>query len=379
MVKGLYIHIPFCHQICHYCDFNKVFFKDQPVDAYVDSVGKELALWKQEGALDQPLETIFLGGGTPTSLTPAQLQKLLGYIHQYVPMADNLEWTSEANPDELTKEKMQVLFDGGVNRLSMGVQSFDEDLLKRLGRTHSNGDVKRAVAEAKEVGFTNLSFDLMYGLPGQTMAQWEDTLEQAFGFNLPHFSAYSLIIEPKTVFYNLMTKGKLNTVTEDLEADMYEKLMAEMEKRGLKQYEISNFGRPGFESRHNLLYWDNAEYIGVGAGAHGYVNGIRYSNHGPLKKYMAPLEEGVRPILNTHEVPVNEKMEEEMFLGLRKTAGVSISGFQEKFQQSLEEVYGAILEKEVANRHLEIEDGRVKLTKQGRFVGNEVFEQFLLN
>ncbi|KOF11859.1 coproporphyrinogen III oxidase [Planococcus glaciei] len=379
MVKGLYIHIPFCHQICHYCDFNKVFFKDQPVDSYVDSVGKELALWKQEGALDQPLETIFLGGGTPTSLTPAQLQKLLGYIHQYVPMADNLEWTSEANPDELTKEKMQVLFDGGVNRLSMGVQSFDEDLLKRLGRTHSNGDVERAVAEAKEVGFTNLSFDLMYGLPGQTMAQWEDTLEQAFGFNLPHFSAYSLIIEPKTVFYNLMTKGKLNTVTEDLEADMYEKLMAEMEKRGLKQYEISNFGRPGFESRHNLLYWDNAEYIGVGAGAHGYVKGIRYSNHGPLKKYMAPLEEGVRPILNTHEVPVNEKMEEEMFLGLRKTAGVSISGFQEKFQQSLEEVYGAILEKEVANKHLEIEDGQVKLTKQGRFVGNEVFEQFLLN
>ncbi|MCP2034999.1 oxygen-independent coproporphyrinogen-3 oxidase [Planomicrobium sp. HSC-17F08] len=379
MVKGLYIHIPFCHQICHYCDFNKVFFKDQPVDDYIDSVGKELALWKQEGALDQPLETIFLGGGTPTSLTPAQLQKLLGYIHQYVPMADNLEWTSEANPDELTKEKMQVLFDGGVNRLSMGVQSFDEDLLKRLGRTHSNGDVERAVAEAKEVGFTNLSFDLMYGLPGQTMAQWEETLERAFGFGLPHFSAYSLIIEPKTVFYNLMTKGKLNTVTEDLEADMYEKLMAEMEQRGLKQYEISNFGRPGFESRHNLLYWDNAEYIGVGAGAHGYVNGVRYSNHGPLKKYMAPLEEGVRPILNTHEVPVNEKMEEEMFLGLRKTAGVSISGFQEKFQQSLEEVYGAILEKEVANQHLQIEDGRVKLTKQGRFVGNEVFEQFLLN
>ncbi|MBZ5201284.1 oxygen-independent coproporphyrinogen III oxidase [Planomicrobium chinense] len=379
MVKGLYIHIPFCHQICHYCDFNKVFFKDQPVDGYIDSVGKELALWKQEGALDQPLETIFLGGGTPTSLTPAQLQKLLGYIHQYVPMADNLEWTSEANPDELTKEKMQVLFDGGVNRLSMGVQSFDEDLLKRLGRTHSNGDVERAVAEAKEVGFTNLSFDLMYGLPGQTMAQWEETLERAFGFGLPHFSAYSLIIEPKTVFYNLMTKGKLNTVTEDLEADMYEKLMAEMEQRGLKQYEISNFGRTGFESRHNLLYWDNAEYIGVGAGAHGYVNGVRYSNHGPLKKYMAPLEEGVRPILNTHEVPVNEKMEEEMFLGLRKTAGVSISGFQEKFQQSLEEVYGAILEKEVANQHLQIEDGRVKLTKQGRFVGNEVFEQFLLN
>src|SRR5690606_7118640 len=148
--------------------------------------------------------------------------------------------------------KMQVLFNGGVNRLSMGVRSFDEDLLKRLGRTHSNGDVARAVADARKVGFTDLSFDLMYGLPGQTMKQWEDTLEQAFAFNLPHFSAYSLIIEPKTVFYNLMMKGKLNTVTEDLEADMYEKLMSEMEKRGLLQYEISNFARQGSESRHNL-------------------------------------------------------------------------------------------------------------------------------
>lgn len=378
MVKGLYIHIPFCHQICHYCDFNKVFFKDQPVDAYIDSLGKELALWKQEGALDQPLETIFLGGGTPTSLDPDQLRKLLAYIHEFVPMAENLEWTSEANPDELTKEKMEVLFAGGVNRISMGVQTFDADLLQRLGRTHSNDDVHRAVKEAREVGFTNISFDLMYGLPGQTMAQWEDTLQQAFEFDLPHFSAYSLIIEPKTVFYNLMTKGKLNTVTEDLEADMYEKLMNEMEQRGLKQYEISNFGKPGFESRHNLIYWDNEEYIGAGAGAHGYVKGIRYSNAGPLKKYMGPLDGGERPLLSTHEVPVNEQMEEEMFLGLRKTAGVSLAHFQEKFGRSLEEVYGEIIGVEIGKENLAIEDGCIKLTKHGRFVGNEVFEKFLL-
>ena len=378
MVKGLYIHIPFCHQICNYCDFNKVFFKDQPVDAYIDSLGQELALWKQQGALDTPLETIFLGGGTPTSLSPLQLEKLLGYIHQYVPMADNLEWTSEANPDELTEEKMQVLFDGGVNRLSMGVQSFDEDLLKRLGRTHSNGDVRKAVEAARRVGFTNISFDLMYGLPGQTMEQWEDTMKQAFEFDLPHFSAYSLIIEPKTVFYNLMTKGKLNTVTEDLEADMYDRLMDEMEARGLPQYEISNFGRPGFQSRHNLLYWNNEEYIGAGAGAHGYVQGLRYSNAGPLKKYMEPLARGERPLLSTHEVPLHEKMEEEMFLGLRKTEGVSIPHFYEKFGRAMEEVYGAILEKELTTGNLAKEYDRIKLTRKGRFVGNEVFEQFLL-
>ncbi|RAZ76627.1 radical SAM family heme chaperone HemW [Planococcus halotolerans] len=378
MVKGLYIHIPFCHQICFYCDFNKVFFKDQPVDAYIDSLGKELSLWKQQGALEQPLETIFLGGGTPTSLDPRQLEKLLGYIHEYVPMTNDVEWTSEANPDELTYEKMQVLFKGGVNRLSMGVQSFDEDLLKRLGRTHSNNDVARAVEDARKVGFTNISFDLMYGLPGQTMKQWEDTLEQAFAFDLPHFSAYSLIIEPKTVFYNLMTKGKLNTVTEDLEADMYQKLMTEMNQRGLLQYEISNFAREGMESHHNLLYWDNEEYIGAGAGAHGYVQGIRYSNHGPLKKYMEPLETDERPILNSHEVPKKEQMEEEMFLGLRKTAGVSLEHFETKFGIGMEAIYGDILKKEIDSENLAIENGRVKLTHKGRFIGNNVFEQFLL-
>ena len=379
MVKGLYIHIPFCHQICHYCDFNKVFFKDQPVDAYIDSLGRELALWKEEGALDQPLQTIFLGGGTPTSLTPDQLRKLLGYIHQYVSMSDGVEWTSEANPDELTREKMQVLFDGGVNRLSMGVQSFDPDLLKRLGRTHSNGHVKQAVEAAREIGFSDISFDLMYGLPGQTMAQWEETLEQAFAFDLTHFSAYSLIIEPKTVFYNLMTKGKLNSVTEDLEADMYDKLMNEMEARGLHQYEISNFSAPGKKSLHNLLYWDNEEYIGVGAGAHGYVDGIRYSNAGPLKKYMSPLDdEGVRPVLKAHQVPLNEKMEEEMFLGLRKTEGVSLARFEEKFNQPMELVYADKLKKEIEKGNLVIENGYIKLTRRGRFVGNDVFEQFLL-
>lgn len=379
MVKGMYIHIPFCHQICFYCDFNKVFFKDQPVDAYIESIGKELALWKQEGALDHPLETVFLGGGTPTALTPEQLERLLELIHQYVPMVEGVEWSSEANPDELTREKMEVLYKGGVNRLSMGVQTFDQDLLKRLGRTHANDDVLRAVETAREVGFANISFDLMYGLPGQTMAQWDETLERAFAFGMPHFSAYSLIIEPKTVFYNLMVKGKLNTVTEDLEGDMYERLMDEMEKHGLHQYEISNFAKPGHESRHNLLYWDNEEYIGVGAGAHGYVKGVRYSNHGPLKKYMEPLESGERPVLDATQVSVKAQMEEEMFLGLRKTAGVDIAHFEEKFGAPLEKVYGEILRSETAKGNLAIEQGRVKLTHKGRFVGNEVFEQFLLS
>lgn len=378
MVKGLYIHIPFCHQICNYCDFNKFFFKDQPVDEYIETLGKELALWKAEGAFDEPLETVFLGGGTPTSLEPAQLERLTALIHRNVSLVEGYEWSSEANPDELTKDKMQVLFDAGVNRLSMGVQTFDAELLKRIGRTHEPADIRRAVEDARSIGFENISFDLMYGLPGQTMEQWKDTLERAYAFDLPHFSAYSLIIEPKTVFYNLMSKGKLKTVTEELEAEMYAVLMEEMDKRGRKQYEISNFAVPGFESRHNLIYWDNESYIGAGAGAHGYVKGIRYSNAGPLKKYMEPLQGGSRPVFSEHTVPLHEQMEEELFLGLRKTAGVSIAHFNKKFGQPMQEIYGEILAKEQGKGNLAIDGDFVKLTHKGRFVGNEVFEQFLL-
>lgn len=189
------------------------------------------------------------------------------------------EFTSEANPDELSAEKLQVLLDGGVNRLSMGVQSFDQGLLKKIGRTHSNEHVYETIALAKKIGFHNISIDLMYGLPGQTMAQWQESLNKALALDLPHFSAYSLIVEPKTIFYNQYTKGKLHLPTEDLEADMYDVLMQQMALHGRQQYEISNFAKPGFDSIHNKIYWDNDEYIGLGAGAHGYLAGVRYSNH----------------------------------------------------------------------------------------------------
>ncbi|WP_088008038.1 radical SAM family heme chaperone HemW [Indiicoccus explosivorum] len=378
MVKGLYIHIPFCHQICHYCDFNKVFFENQPVDRYIEMLGRELDLWKASGALNSPMETVFFGGGTPTALDPGQLERLLGHVRRNVVLAEGCEWTSEANPDELNRAKLDVLFAGGVNRLSMGVQSFDEDLLGRLGRTHGNGDVDRAITEAREAGFTNISLDLMYGLPGQTMDQWEKTLDRAFSYELPHFSAYSLIVEPKTVFYNLLMKGKLRTPGEDLEAEMYRVLMERMAAHGLHQYEISNFAKPGRKSRHNLLYWNNEEYIGAGAGSHGYVDGVRYSNHGPLKKYMAPLEEWKRPVLQEQAVSPAEQMEEEMFLGLRKNEGVSETLFREKFNVSLDAVYGEKLEKLLAIGNLERSDGFVRLTDSGRFVGNDVFSEFLL-
>lgn len=379
MARGVYIHIPFCHQICNYCDFNKFYFKNQPVDEYIEALGKEMALvTKKYPEHFRNIETIFLGGGTPTALSPEQLDKLRTYIHAYIPMSSVKEFTSEANPDELSAAKLQVLFDGGVNRLSMGVQSFDQGLLQKIGRTHSNEHVYETIALAKQLGFHNISIDLMYGLPGQTMAQWRDSLDKAFALDLPHFSAYSLIVEPKTIFYNQYAKGKLHLPTEDLEADMYDVLMQEMALHGLQQYEISNFAKPGFHSEHNKIYWDNDEYAGFGAGAHGYLAGIRYSNHGPLKKYMDAVFTGELPIVHEHEVTQAEKREEQMFLGLRKTEGVMHAIYEEKFNEPMNAQYEQIIEKLKSEGLLEHDERGIRLTRKGRFVGNEVFQQFLL-
>lgn len=380
MAKGVYIHIPFCHQICNYCDFNKVFFKNQPVDEYIECLGKEMKMMvaKKPQAFEK-IETIFFGGGTPTALSPVQLERLLILVKEAIPMDYVKEFSSEANPDELTRDKIKVLKKHGVNRLSLGVQSFDQDLLRKLGRTHDNEHVYETIQAAKEEGFTNISIDLMYGLPGQSMEQWQHTLEMAMKLELPHFSAYSLIVEPKTIFYNLMNKGKLPLPGEDSEADMYSYLMDTMEQQGIHQYEISNFGKTGFESLHNLIYWDNEEYAGFGAGASGYLEGVRYSNHGPLKKYMDAIDAGELPLLNETVVDRQAQLEEELFLGLRKTAGISKIHFIEKFGEPVEAIFRDKIKKLVHDGLLIDENDYLMLSKKGRFVGNEVFQEFLLD
>ncbi|MET3574718.1 radical SAM family heme chaperone HemW [Bhargavaea ullalensis] len=377
MTDGLYIHIPFCHQICHYCDFNKVFFENQPVDGYLDALGEELQMMNEEGIFGEGPLTIFIGGGTPTALSVRQLEKLFGSIERSVPKGRLVEFSTEANPDELTPDKLASLKERGVGRLSIGVQSFDEGLLRRLGRTHGPGDAERVIRDARDAGFENLSIDLMYGLPGQTGAQWEDTLDRALALGLPHYSAYSLIVEPKTVFYNLMNKNLLPLPGEDAEADMFRMLMDRMESAGLRQYEISNFSKEGFQSAHNKLYWQNRTYAGAGAGAHGYVNGERYSNHGPLKKYMNAVAEGRRPVFETHRVTAGEEMEEEMFLGLRMIDGVSGAAFRKRFGRDIRDVYGNQISRLENQGLLEEEEGCVRLTEKGVFLGNEVFAQFI--
>ncbi|MBC1757352.1 oxygen-independent coproporphyrinogen III oxidase [Listeria seeligeri] len=374
--SAVYIHIPFCEHICYYCDFNKVFLEGQPVDEYVDLLIKEMQITAMNKQME-PIDTVFVGGGTPTTLNEAQIAKLCTAIQEIFPMKEEVEFSFEANPGDLSVAKVQTMKDYGVNRISMGVQSFNNDLLKQIGRIHTVKDVYQSVENMRTVGFENVSIDLIFSLPGQTEADFQDTLNQALALDLPHYSAYSLIIEPKTIFYNLMQKGKLFLPGQDAEANMYDLLLVEMEKHGRKQYEISNFAKEGFESKHNITYWSNEHYYGFGAGAHGYIGNTRYSNFGPIKKYMEPLQENKLPVFQQKELTLKEKMEEEMFLGLRKVSGVSKAGFQRKFGQNLDTTFQNAIQKTMAKGWLENNEENVALTRNGRFLGNNVFQEFL--
>lgn len=374
--SAIYIHIPFCEHICYYCDFNKVFLEGQPVDEYINLLIKEMKLTANKTGVE-PVDTVFVGGGTPTTLNESQIAKLCTAVQEIFSLKEGAEFSFEANPGDLSISKLQTMKDYGVNRISMGVQSFNNELLKKIGRIHTVKDVYQSVENMRTVGFENVSIDLIFSLPGQTEADFKDTLNQALALDLPHYSAYSLIIEPKTIFYNLMQKGKLFLPGQDAEANMYDLLLNEMEKHGRKQYEISNFAKEGFQSKHNITYWSNEHYYGFGAGAHGYIGNTRYSNFGPIKKYMEPLQENKLPIFQQKELTLKEKMEEEMFLGLRKVRGVDKMAFYQKFGQDLETIFPKAIQKTMEKGWLENNRENVALTRNGRFLGNNVFQEFL--
>ncbi|PON00109.1 coproporphyrinogen III oxidase [Bacillus halotolerans] len=376
-MKSAYIHIPFCEHICHYCDFNKYFIQSQPVGEYLNALEKEMInTIEKTGQPD--LDTIFIGGGTPTSLSEDQLKKLMDMVSRVLKPADTLkEFAVEANPDDLSAEKLKILKEAGVNRLSFGVQTFEDDLLEKIGRVHKQKDVFASFERAREIGFENISLDLMFGLPGQTLKHLDHSLKTALSLNAEHYSVYSLIVEPKTVFYNLMQKGRLHLPAQEQEAEMYETVMSRMEAAGIHQYEISNFAKQGMESQHNLTYWSNEEYFGFGAGAHGYIGGIRTVNVGPVKHYIDLIAEKGFPYRDTHEVTMEEQIEEEMFLGLRKTYGVSKKRFEEKYGRSLDKLFPGVL-KELSEKGLILNtESAVCLTHQGKLLGNEVFGAFL--
>ena len=367
-----YVHIPFCTQICYYCDFSKVFIKNQPVDSYLEHLIEEYDSYDIK-----KLRTLYIGGGTPTALSAPQLAFLLEKLTDKLDLSYLEELTIEANPGDLDQEKIAVLKESPVNRVSLGVQTFNDRMLKQIGRSHLEKDIYENIANLKKAGFDNISIDLIYALPKQTMEDVKINVAKAIALDIPHMSLYSLILENHTVFMNRMRRGKLPLPKEDLEAEMFEYIIAELEKAGFEHYEISNFSKPGFESRHNLMYWDNAEYYGIGAGASGYVDGVRYKNHGPIRHYMQAVEAGNTRV-QEEVLTLKEKMEEEMFLGLRKKSGVSKKRFEEKFGLSFEDQYGAVVSELTEQGLLVPDKDIVRMTKKGLFLGDTVAEKFIL-
>lgn len=367
-----YVHIPFCTQICYYCDFSKVFIKNQPVDSYLEHLIEEYHSYDIK-----KLRTLYIGGGTPTALSAPQLAFLLEKLTDKLDLSYLEELTIEANPGDLDEEKIAVLKDSPVNRVSLGVQTFNDRMLKQIGRSHLEKDIYENIANLKKAGFDNISIDLIYALPKQTMEDVKINVAKAIALDIPHMSLYSLILENHTVFMNRMRRGKLPLPKEDLEAEMFDYIIAELEKAGFEHYEISNFSKPGFESRHNLMYWDNAEYYGIGAGASGYVDGVRYKNHGPIRHYLQAVEAGNARV-QEEVLTLKEKMEEEMFLGLRKKSGVSKKRFEEKFGLSFEDQYGSVVSELTEQGLLVADKDIVRMTKKGLFLGDTVAEKFIL-
>ena len=370
--SSAYVHIPFCTQICYYCDFSKVFIKNQPVDAYLEHLIQETRSYEIG-----KLRTLYIGGGTPTALSAQQLAYLLTELPKVMDLSEVEEFTIEATPGDLDPDKIAVLKESQVNRVSLGVQTFDNKMLKNIGRSHQEQDIYDNIRHLKQAGFDNISIDLIYALPGQTMDQVKENVAKAIDLDIPHMSLYSLILENHTVFMNRMRRGKLPLPKEELEAEMFEYIIEELEKAGFEHYEISNFSKPGFESRHNLVYWGNAEYYGLGAGASGYVDGIRYKNHGPIRHYLEAVEAGKARITEEH-LTLEEKMEEELFLGLRKKTGVSKARFEEKFGVSFDQRYGQVVAGLTEQGLLVPDDKQVRMTKRGLFLGDTVAEKFIL-
>lgn len=374
--RAVYIHIPFCTNKCHYCDFNSVVLKGQPVMEYLQALEREMEQTVQQ-VPPQMIDTFFVGGGTPTVLTPEQMNYFLHSVRKSFPdRASNMEFSMEANPGTVDEEKLAAMLEGGVNRISFGVQSFDNGLLHGIGRIHDTDDVYRSIEAARKIGFTNLSIDLMFGLPNQTLEQLDRTVSAALELDLPHYSIYSLKVEENTMFYKLYQRDELPLPDEDTELAMYRLIIDRFLAAGYDHYEISNFARSGFESRHNMTYWRNEPYYGIGAGAHGYVDRQRHMNIKGVQPYIRAANERL-PRMEQIDVSLQEAMEDFMMVGLRMLHGVSSSDFEKQFSSNLEDVFGATIERLRTQGLIETTSTGYKLSDRGLIYGNEVFGAFL--
>ncbi len=374
--RAVYIHIPFCKHKCYYCDFNTYALQGQPVAEYLDALERELE-FTVKAHPPKSIETIFVGGGTPTVLLPDQMEIFLKMISDYFPVWDeNLEFTMEANPGTTDEAKLRVMKSGGVNRISFGVQSFDNQLLKEIGRIHNRDEVYRSIEDARRIGFDNLSIDLMFGLPNQTLMHMKQSLNAALELNLQHYSIYGLKVEENTLFHHLYLKNELPLPNEDDELQMFQMIINRLINEGYVHYEISNFAKTGFESKHNKKYWDNQSYYGLGAGAHGYINGYRHVNVKGINEYIASTHSNL-PIHEQEKVSRQEAMEDFMMVGLRLIQGIGRQNFFDQFGCSIESVFGMTLDKQKEKKLIEETQWGYRLSNKGVLLGNEVFAEFI--
>lgn len=381
---GLYLHIPFCRQKCFYCDFPSFAGRERYEEDYTDALCRELAV---QGALYREKwgrpRTIYMGGGTPSLLPEKLLKKILRSIsdtfaEENDTTAEELEFTVECNPGTVDASKLNLLRAGGVNRLSFGVQTFDDGLLKKIGRIHTGAQAKEAMALARQAGFYNVSMDLIYGLPGESLAQLERDLEEMVALAPEHISIYGLQLEKGTAFAKMQELGKLSLPDEDTVERMYDTMTAFLPAHGYARYEISNFAKPGFESRHNLSYWQDVPYLGVGAAAHSYLEGVRYENTQELSAYIALVKAGKSPARQEEPATRQIAMEEFCFLALRTARGIEKSRFEKKFGVTLASIYPEVIQR-LEGKGMLVEDAEtVHLTELGMKYGNWAFEAFLL-
>lgn len=377
---GIYIHIPFCMKKCFYCDFVSYANKEDMIEKYIKALEKEIKIKAEENKLLK-INTIYIGGGTPSFIDSKHIVYIINAIKESFNVKENAEITIEVNPGTVTKNKLEDYIKCGINRISIGLQTTNNELLKQIGRIHTYEQFLETYNLIRMVGFNNINVDLMLALPNQTIKDLEDSLNKVIMLKPEHISVYSLILEEKTKLYDLVESGKLELLDESIERNMYWKVKNILEQNGYKHYEISNFAKQGYESKHNLNCWNQEEYLGMGVAAHSYLNNKRYSNTENLEQYINKLldEEGIKnDIVTVHEEQtLEDKQKEYMLLGLRKIEGVKISDFKNKFVQNPIYVCRKELDKLVKEDLIQVEDNNIKLTKKGLDLANLVFEEFV--
>ena len=375
-VSSVYIHIPFCATKCYYCAFNTYTFHKEQAKTYLAALRTEIALYASE---TDPLQTIFIGGGTPSILSAPALRQLFTDIYQHFEITQDAEITVECNPGTVDTEKLRVMRDNGVNRLSFGLQAMQDEILKQLGRIHTVAEFRQSYDLARKGGFENINIDLIFALPDQTMDAWQDTLTEVISLEPAHISAYNLVMEEATPFYEWWQAGELHLPSEDTEADMFQYTIETLTARGYTHYEICNFAKPNREARHNLVYWNNRPCIGLGAGASGYVNGVRYSNIRGIVPYIDKLTERNKPIADTERLTGDAEKAETLMLALRKREGISLDAYQDRFGEDIKVAFGDSLKKWIDLQLLERTGTYLRLTRRGLFLANEVFVELIKN